>query len=236
MISGEEEEPRGTHSSLGIHFQWPKYHLLYSSSANNATMGTKPLTHGRVFWFKLQHTIRWSCFFSGNLWLIQGSRIQVTYHHREVELMGIINDSPDMGEGMSSCLTFGRYQASHVCACASKLCSRSIPMNDVEGRTHTSYPSPLPQSWRPNVAGSADKWMAGEKFCVSKSWGHFWGLSKAPGFRAHPGDPRSSFACLVSTPILNASSEIRTRLAKSGVMSLTQGRNDKSLWGRVSGP
>lgn len=70
----------------------------------------------------------------------------MTYHHREVELMGIINDSPDMGEGMSSCLTFGRYQASHVCACASKLCSRSIPMNDVEGRTHTSYPSPLPQS------------------------------------------------------------------------------------------
>lgn len=230
MISGEE--PRGTHSSLGIHFQWPKHHLLYSSFASNATVGTKPLTHGRMFWFKLQHTICWS-WFSGNLWLIQGSRIQVTYHHREVELMGTINDSPDMGEGMSFCLTFGR--ASHVCACVSKLCSRSVPMNDMEGRTHTSCPPSLPQSWRPNVVGSADKWMAGEIFCISKSCGHFWGLSEAPGFRAHPGDLRNSFACLVFTPMLNVSSEMRTKLAKSGVMSLTQRRNDRSLWGRVSG-
>lgn len=228
MISGEE--PRGTHSSLGIHFQWLKYHLLYSSSANNAMVETKPLTMGGCF--DLSYSTRSvDPVFSGNLWLIQGSRIQVTYHHREVELMGIINDSPDMGEGMSFCLTFGRYRASYVCACVSKLCSRSIPMNDMEGRTHTSYPSLLPQPRRPNVAGSADKWMAGEKFCVSKSWEHFWGLSEAPGFRAHPGDPRSSFACLVSTPMLNASSEIRTKLAKSGVMSLTQRRNDNGLWG-----
>lgn len=43
----------------------------------------------------------------------------MTDHHRDVELMGIINGSSYMGEGMSLHQSFERHQASYVCACVS---------------------------------------------------------------------------------------------------------------------
>lgn len=74
----------------------------------------------------------------------------MTDYYRDVELMGIVNGSPYMGRARASAIPFEGI--SFICVC--KLSSRSIPVSDMEGRTHTSYPSPLPQPRRPNVAGS----------------------------------------------------------------------------------
>lgn len=163
----------------------------------------------------------------------------MTDHHREVELVGIINGSSYMRRARDSAIPLEGIRLQmrvHVLV----NCPRSIPRGDMEGRTHMSLsistaPAPKTKCGRQCLV-RADKWMAGKQFCVSKSCEHFRGLSKASGFRTHPGDRGSSLACLVSTPMPNDSSKTRTRVAKNGMTSLTQGRNNKSLWGRVSGP
>lgn len=81
---------------------------------------------------------------------------------------------------------------------------------------------------------SIDKWMVGEKFCVFKLCGQFWGFFKVLGLRIYFGDLGGLFICFywnVNSFIKNEDKVSRERC----VVFVLRKRRQEFLGGRVNG-